>query len=736
MRNLRLLPLFVFWTSLISAQVITGELTTIEGLPLIGASVYWEGTNDGTITDENGLFEIDKASAHTTLIFSYVGFKTQTIKVGDLNHWEIQLIEDSTLAAIEIRDKSKATRFEDAPAKIEVIGTREIERAACCSLSGCFSTNSSVTSATTNVITDAKELQLLGLSGVYNQILFDGMPYIQGLSYLYGSGSYPGTLLKAIYVAKGSNSVLQGVEGISGQINIIPKDPAEEPTLYLNAFANSFGESQYNANYSINKNKVKNLLTAHLTLPAQKIDLDGDGFRNIVSTNRMSFYNKFSFGDPENDRFKFQIGTRFWTEQREGGSMDYEHGLSNENIYGQHVDLNQIDIYGKSSFSLTEDLSITLMHSFMMNEQTNNYGGKIYDASQTIHTSSLFSDFFYGNQDYNIKLGVQWVENDLKQNITIPEKFDFLTYAGNYDQKYSLPGAFLEHTLNHNKITLITGLRLNRYDDIGLRWIPRGLLRIELNENADLRFSAGKGYRIAQPFAERINLLSSNRNIFLDENLRPEESINIGTNFVQSLYFEKWNWTISADFYITKFQNQIFPDYDRSPALAFVENFYGNSTSESFQLENKIEIGSQFDFKIAYNYLNLYQIRDGAEFQLPFVAKHKMLTSASYTTLSDAWQFDLNYSWQSAKRLPDTSLYPENYQLANEGESYGILTTQITRRWEKFQIYGGVENILNFYQQFPILAYDDPFGPYFDPAFVWGPTKGIEFYLGVRYNIE
>ncbi len=617
-----------------------------------------------------------------------------------------------------------------------MIGTREIERAACCSLAGCFSTNASVSSATTNIITDAKELQLLGLSGVYNQILFDGMPYIQGLSYLYGSGSYPGTLIETIYVAKGSNSVLQGVEGISGQINIIPKDPAKEPRLYLNAFANSFGESQYNINHSIKKNKIKNITTAHLTLPAQLRDLDGDGFRNIVSTNRMSFFNKFNFGDPEIDRFKFQIGTRFWQEQREGGSMEYEHLVSGPDVYGQHVDLRQLDLYGKSSYSLTEDVSLTLMYSFMNNDQVNNFGGKIYDASQTIHTGSLFSDIFYGGQDNNIKVGIQIVENDLKQDIHLPERFDYLNYGGNHDQRFSLPGAFLEHTLNYNKFTLITGLRANRYDDIGLRWIPRGLLRFELSENADLRLSAGKGYRIAQPFAERINLLSSNRDIIFEETLLPEESINVGLNFVQSLFFENWNWTISSDLYMTKFQNQIFPDFDRSPAIVYLSNFYGNSTSESFQLENKFEIASQFEFKIAYNYLKLYQTRDGEEFELPFVPKHKLLMSGSYTTLNDAWQFDLSYSWKSAVRLPDTSLYPENYQVASVGESFGILNSQITRRWDKFQIYGGVENIFNFFQQFPILAYDDPFGQYFDPAFSWGPTKGIEFYLGLRYRVK
>jgi len=143
------LHIILFCTMLLNVsafgQSITGLLTTIEGNPLIGATVVWENTNNGTVTDENGMFEIsDKGIENRTLTFSFVGFKPEKIKVGDLKHWEIMLIEDNTIQGVEIKTKSNATRYADEAAKVEVIGTREIERAACCSLAGCFSTNSNV----------------------------------------------------------------------------------------------------------------------------------------------------------------------------------------------------------------------------------------------------------------------------------------------------------------------------------------------------------------------------------------------------------------------------------------------------------------------------------------------------------------------------------------------------------------------------------------------------------------
>lgn len=118
-----------------------------------------------------------------------------------------------------------------------------MRKAACCDLAGCFETQTTVQPQTTNVITNSKELRILGLSGVYNQVLIDGFPIIQGLSYTYGISSIPGTLVDNIYVSKGANSVLQGYESISGQINVETKEPDKTDKLLLNVYMNNFLKS-------------------------------------------------------------------------------------------------------------------------------------------------------------------------------------------------------------------------------------------------------------------------------------------------------------------------------------------------------------------------------------------------------------------------------------------------------------------------------------------------------------
>jgi len=67
------------------------------------------------------------------------------------------------------------------------------------------------------------------------------------------------------------------------------------------------------------------------------------------------------------------------------------------------------------------------------------------------------------------------------------------------------------------------------------------------------------------------------------------------------------------------------------------------------------------------------------------------------------------------------------------------MNAQVTKTFgNKFPIdvYVGSENITNYYQHEPIIAADQPFGPYFDASMVWGPISGRLFYLGVRYKMK
>lgn len=219
------------------------------------------------------------------------------------------------------------------------------------------------------------------------------------------------------------------------------------------------------------------------------------------------------------------------------------------------------------------------------------------------------------------------------------------------------------------------------------------------------------------------------------EQLEPEEALNYGINITQKFDAkgEKLSGYFSADYYHTDFQNQIFPDYDTDPAQAIIQNFAGTSISNGFQAELYLKIWQRFELKTGYNYLDVFRMDGELKQTLPFNAKHKVLTTVGFKPLTNKFQFNMNMHWHGAQRLPNTQTNPEAFQRPDFSEAYAIINAQFTYSFKKFEIYLGCENIFDFRQNQPIISWQNPFSPYFDTSSVWGPNRGRETYIGVRY---
>lgn len=104
--------------------------------------------------------------------------------------------------------------------------------------------------------------------------------------------------------------------------------------------------------------------------------------------------------------------------------------------------------------------------------------------------------------------------------------------------------------------------------------------------------------------------------------------------------------------------------------------------------------------------------------------------------MSDNFHFDMNVHWFGKQRLPDTKTNPIEFQRPDFSEPYTVVNAQFTYSFKKFEVYVGCENILDFRQNRPIISWQNPFSPYFDTSSVWGPTRGRETYVGIRFRLE
>lgn len=733
---------FILFLPMVSfSQTIKGTVTNSENEPLVGANIHWVETAIGTSTDRNGQFEISQQGiVDKQVVVSYVGYESDTISISNQKEIDIQLNESNTLGEVTVKDRRSDSFVSDInPIKTEVITQGELTKAACCDLAGCFNTQGSVQPTTTNIVTNAKELRILGLSGVYNQILIDGMPLIQGLSYTYGVSTIPGTLVESIYVAKGANSVLQGFESISGQINVTLKEPDNTDQFLFNAYMNSFLEKQFNANYSLNLNQWSTLFAAHTTQPANEFDRDKDNFLDLPQLTRYTLYNKWKYGNQNEWGWHSRISLRYVNEQRIGGQTDFipstDSGTTNS--YGQTVQFSQPELYTKTGYKVDDKHHFLLFASAFYQDQTSYFGTTRYQANQTNAYANLQYELSW-NQAHSLKAGFSYRHLNLDENIYFSPDSLHRTYAGTYLKKEQIPGIFAENTFNwkDQNMTLITGLRLDKHNSFGWFFTPRVLFRYNLSENTTARISAGTGWRTLNLFSENINLLASSRDVIITEELKPEQALNYGANLTHKIFGTNVEAQLTFDFYRTQFINQIFPDYNTAPTKAYISNFTGTSISNGFQAELGLEFFQRVGSKMVYNYLDVYRIIEGEKVQLPFNSTHRFTGTFSYQPLHKKWHFDMNLHWYGEQHLAKTNTNPAEYQLPTTSQPFTHVDAQFTKNWKRLELYAGCENLFDFRQKQPILSWENPFGPYFDTSSVWGPTRGREFYLGLRYRIK
>lgn len=251
-----------------------------------------------------------------------------------------------------------------------------------------------------------------------------------------------------------------------------------------------------------------------------------------------------------------------------------------------------------------------------------------------------------------------------------------------------------------------------------------------------MRVSAGRGSRSANVVAENLSLLTTARRFNFTEKLRMEQAWNYGLNITQYIDILGKELSVNAEVYRTDFTNQVIIDKEQNLNQILVYNLDGRSFANTYQVELKYELIPRMDITAAFRYNDVKMTINRELMREPMVNKYKGLFSVSYATNLKKWQFDVTAQFNGSARIPSTELLPEEYKMLSNSPDYMILNAQVTKFFKRWEIYVGGENLTNYTQHNPIIAADDPFGPYFDASNIWGPISGIKIYAGVRLLLK
>jgi len=276
--------------------------------PLPGANIHFSGTTIGVSTASDGYFRLESLDSHKKIIVTFIGFEPDTVDIPEKNEMlNIVLKDGSILEGVEVLvEKGNYTISKFSVRNAHTMNTGELRKAACCNLAESFETNPSIDASFTDAVTGTKQIQMLGLSGKYVQIMQDNIPMIRGLSTIYGFEYVPGSWINSVQVSKGTGSVVNGYESMTGQINLDWKKPGNAEKFHLNVYGNQGGRSELNLMFNRNyPSKWESTLLLHGKLSAVELDRNEDGFLDQPMNENIILHNQWNF---TGEKFRMEFG--------------------------------------------------------------------------------------------------------------------------------------------------------------------------------------------------------------------------------------------------------------------------------------------------------------------------------------------------------------------------------------------------------------------------------------------
>ncbi len=757
-RILILMLAFLGCGAVASAQNVRGVVRDANGEPLIGASVYWDGTMVGVSTGLDGSYELYRVKGHNSLVAAYVGYVDSVVEVTDQEVVDFTLSDGVGIEAVVVEGVATGKIRQSSMMVGENISFAGLCKMACCNLAESFENSAAVTVGYSDAVSGSRQIKMLGLAGTYTQILDENRPIMRGIGSPYGLNYTPGMWLNSIQVSKGVASVTAGHEAMTGQINLEYRKPTDEEKFFLNLYFDNELKPEVNIAMPFAFDKDKKLTTnvlLHYSGDTQPMDHNGDGFRDLPMAQQINVANRWLYQATDGTQWRW--GWRFVNENRVGGDMEYtparyDQMVTEKQIYGSEIKNMGLNAYLKvgkpigaavwdeeneeekrSSIAFVMDVDNFRMDSY--------FGLNTYNGVDQSFWGNFFYQHYFSGRSSMVAGGSFWARNIEESVLQMGQN---LIGGGEMAE----PGVFAEYTYAiKDKFSLVAGVRGDLVsfpiDDnamnVDLLLTPRMHLRYNFTEQTVLRASAGLGSRKVMPFTDNIWMLATGRQILneIEAGKDLEKAATFGGSLSHTTSLVGYNdLTVSVDFFRTQFSNSVYADQEWADGTIRLYNTDAPSWANNYQLDVQWTPAEGLDIFTTFRYTDsrVTLERDGEKMLVdrPLVGKFKGLVNVQYATKFRRWVFDFTAQLNGPMRLPALD---GNIAAAEYSPIYPMFYGQVSHRVGQWDIYVGCENILNFMQHNPIIGIDTPFSPDFNSSVVWGPLMGRKFYIGARFNL-
>lgn len=616
------------------------------------------------------------------------------------------------------------------------------------------------------------QLRINGMDGAHTQVLVNSRAIFSNLAGVYGLELLPSSMIDRIEVIRGGGSALYGSNAVAGTVNLITKDPLSnsyEVKMQQSLVGVGLDGVEAKSDRTINMNativsedKKTGLALFGFNREKDPFDANGDDFSEIAQIENLTFggrlYHRLDY------RSKITADFIRVNENRRGGNM-FEY-LKHQSDISEAVDHNittgaltyERFIGAGGMWSVYGSTQKVDRDSYYGAEQDPNAYGK--SEGLTYNIGSQYSVDFGQNA---LVTGIELVHDNL-----LDKKLNG-GYDGNgvlqpnkviTDQNINIFGVFAQFDRTIGTVNLSAGLRYDNYkieddhdpaaNNDGHVISPRATILWNVIPALQLRGSYSQGYRAPQIFDEDLHIEASGLTKVLhrnSEDLTVERSHSVMGSIDFNKKLGNWNVGFLVEGFYTQLNDafsqrylsdeeiaDLFPDLaDENVDVKLRENAE-NARVQGVNLETSLSPSNKLFFRAGYTkqtsrYSEAIEFddkdfqrtpEDYGFFTVDYDATPRLclIASATYTG-----EMKIPYAsvidGQENRELRITDRFLD----AGFKAEYGFKLAGLP-----FQVFGGVKNIFNSYQD------DFDSGINRDPAYIYGPSAPRTVYFGIKLS--
>lgn len=685
--------------------------------PLFDVSVFLEGTQNGTTTDDKGFAELKNIpNGKQTIIIQSVGYRKMERTILFPQDTIIELFLEPSAQELEevtIVSSTRSSRnIKNIPTRIETISGEELDEKSSMqpgNIKMLLTESTGIQTQQTSQVSASASIRIQGLDGKYTQLLQDGFPLYSGFAGGLSILQIPPLNLKRAEVIKGSTSTLYGGGAIAGLINLITKEPTDKREISFLANANQTNALDLSSFYAEKYKKTGFTIFASSNFQ-KAYDVNRDGFSDIPKFDRYTVNPKFFYYPNANTTFSFGVNAGF--EKRKGGDMqvinnkaDATHSFFESNNSSRYSTQAKFEKTFDNKNILTIKNSIGYFNRKIERPTYNFEGEQVATFSE--------ANYLIPKEKSEWNFGANIVSDNFKQKNIGTNRLDYSN---------EVMGVFTQNNLKvSEKFIVESGLRLDFTNRNNLFVLPRVSLLYKINDKLSSRLGGGLGYKTPTIFSEEAEEKGfQNINPLDFSKLQAEKSFGLNADInYKTIIFEEVNLSFNQLFFYTKINNPIILNQISTNNYSF-ENANGNLDSKGFESNVKLRF-EDISFYLGYTYIDANRNFNNSTTTNPLTSKHRL-------------NANIMYEWREKLRLAYEVFYvgQQNLSSGEKVRDYWVMGVSGEYKLGKnISVFLNFENFLDSRQSRWENMYS---GTIQNPQFreVYTPTDGFIFNGGLK----